>query len=577
MGLFQQAMLTYDNLSEKVGVLQEGKKEPLCPIAHIIAKAQIEVTITKEGNFVDAKIVDKDNEKTVIPATESSASRSSGIAPHILSDQLGYLTKIVQNEKKNKESKFEVYMNQLKDYMEFENAHEKVVSIYQYMKKECLLEDLIASEILKKDDKGKLQGKINGVEYEKCMVRWVVFSDEDKMHEECYRDSTLFENWQKYVLNKNEIVDLCILTGEQTVITQNHSKGVIAKDNGAKLLSANDTTGFTYRGRFTKVDQLPNIGFEVSQKAHLALRYLIANDGCYMGDSKSGRTFLWWNPKGKELIKFDEFGFQSKEETAEMSYKEQLFQTLTGYQKRFAVEDDVIVASFEAATTGRLAITYYSELKANDFFERVTNWYDEIILSERYIPTFKNIVEYAFGRENEKGWFAVDGNVLKKESQVLIQCMLEGRKIPIYYVKKLAGRATKQVLYDKKNRNRILITTCAVIRKYYNNQLEKEEFKLNLQENSTDRSYLFGRYLALAENIEYQSYSRDEKGKRDPNALRMQAAFAQKPFTTFRILEERLLPYKNKLSEGSKVYYKNLIQSIICQLDMASMDELNKP
>ncbi|MFI3226030.1 MAG: type I-C CRISPR-associated protein Cas8c/Csd1 [Clostridia bacterium] len=574
MGIFNQAMITYDNLSDKVGVLEDGKREPLCPICHIIAKAQIEVTITEDGEFNSARIIGKDEEKTIIPVTESSASRSSGVAPHILSDQLSYITKIIPDKKKSTYEKFEKYCSNLEIFINSKLAHKKAMAVFNYIFKERLLDDLIASSIIKKDETGALKGKINSTDYEKCLVRWCVLTNDDT-YDECHRDITLFKAWQDYVLSTNGNLDLCAVTGELTISTQNHAKGIVAKDNGAKLVSANDSSGFTYRGRFKNSNEIASIGFVASQKAHLALRYLVANNSVYMGDSNSGRTFLWWSPQGRKLVKFDDFGFKKSDSTELLNYKNELFQTLTGFKNNYDILDDIIVASFEAATTGRLSVTYYNEMNANDFFERISIWYENIAISDYYIPTFKNIIEYAFGRENDNGFFNADGNILKKESQVLLYCMLENRPIPSYYIKTLTTRATKQALYENKSRNRILLTACAIIRKFYNDKLMREEFKMVLDEKNADRSYLFGRYLAVAERLESQTYSNDEK--RETNAIRMQISFSQKPFTSFRALEERLISYKAKLPQGSKIYYQNLISEIISKLDIENISELNKP
>ena len=64
---------------------------PLTPVAHMNAKAQVEITLNREGEFVDANVVDKKDSVTLIPVTESSSGRSSGVAPHALCDMLPYI------------------------------------------------------------------------------------------------------------------------------------------------------------------------------------------------------------------------------------------------------------------------------------------------------------------------------------------------------------------------------------------------------------------------------------------------------------------------------------------------------
>ena len=77
----------------------------LLPFSHSTANAQIEITLIESGEIVSAKTIEKDDAVTIIPVTESSATRSSGISPHPLADKLIYLAKdynsFVENGKDN--------------------------------------------------------------------------------------------------------------------------------------------------------------------------------------------------------------------------------------------------------------------------------------------------------------------------------------------------------------------------------------------------------------------------------------------------------------------------------------------
>ena len=50
----------------------------------------------------------------------------------------------------------------------------------------------------------------------------------------------------------------------------------------------------------------------------------------------------------------------------------------------------------------------------------------------------------------------------------------------------------------------------------------------------------FGRLLAVMEKIERDTYDKDEM--REPNAIRMQAVFCERPYYVFKF-NERVLPY----------------------------------
>lgn len=86
-----------------------------------------------------------------------------------------------------------------------------------------------------------------------------------------------------------------------------------------------------------------------------------------------------------------------------------------------------------------------------------------------------------------------------------------------------------------------------------------------LDEKSTDRSYLYGRLLAVADAAESSTFGKGES--RTTNAKRYFEAFANRPCTTWDTIRRRLSPYLEKLdktnrSAYSENYYANLINTI---------------
>ncbi len=81
-----------------------------------------------------------------------------------------------------------------------------------------------------------------------------------------------------------------------------------------------------------------------------------------------------------------------------------------------------------------------------------------------------------------------------------------------------------------------------------------------LNKESRDRSYLYGRLLAVADRIEYRTFITGEN--RETNAKRFMNGFSQHPFRTWKIIEERIQPYKEKLDMKEKLVYEHLIEEI---------------
>lgn len=576
-----QLYLTYENNIGKNQ--QEGIT--LTPLAHMEANAQIEVTVDENGNFCRARKIDKTDAVTLIPVTEASAGRSSGIAPHMLSDTLSYIAgdfkKYCQEEKsaKKAEEKYKAYIEQLKTWHESAYTHPKAEAIYKYLSTQILISDLVKTGIITLTEENFFDsGKISGQTYEKSLVRFRVLNLQESQEDCTWEDSSLIAAYTNYFLSRqNGIEDVCYLTGKMQPRTENHPKGIIAANYGAKLVSANDSQGYTYKGRFQNSEQAYALSYEASQKVHSALTWLTKRQGVYVGTTDK-RTFICWNPQGRKTPNIlDPLGLIDEGEESGISdifYRKKLLKTLQGYRDQFDDTDDVIIMGLDAATTGRLSITYYKELLASDFFERIQywgetcNWFylkfteQKIPYSRIETPTFRRIVECAFGRE--KGNFIeVNDKVLKEQVQRLVKCMLDRQPMPRDIVHAVTVRASTPLAYSRGNRERVLSTACAVIKKYYQDRglWEKGEYeKMKLDLENRDRSYLFGRLLAVLEKVERVTYDRGES--REPNAIRLQSAYVNHPLKTWMILEDVLKPYYQKLKPGSREYYKNIISEI---------------
>ncbi len=548
----------------------------ITPIAHMNANAQIEVSLDENGNFKRAVRLEKKDGVTLIPVTESSASRSSGIAPHPLSDMLPYIAgdfgDYCEDEKQKKKSaeKFSCYIYQLKKWAESANSHPKVKVIYMYLKKKCLMDDLIKSGIVALNENGKLDvQKISGQSYEKVIVRFLVSGNPT------WTDGTLIEAYTDYYfLAQTGKRDICYLTGEEKILSENHPKGIVAAAYGAKLVSANDVQGYTYRGRFHDSEQAYGLSYEASQKIHSALTWLIKKQGVTIG-TKEKRTFVCWNPKGKEVPDIWDFGLESEQsKDSGPEYHKKMVKTLYGYMEQFEVDDQIVVMGLEAATTGRLSITYYNEFSAIDFISRIIEWGDTCrwnylkLTGEKKpyykeeTPSFRRIVECAFGMQRGN-FIEVDDKILKERTQRLLKCMLEKQLLPMDLLQALVQRASTPLADSSWNRECVLSTACAMIAKCnYDRKSDGKgvEEQMKLDSNNQNRSYLFGRLLAVLEKIERMTYERGET--REPNAIRLQSAYVNHPMQTWKILEDAVKPYFQKLYPKKREDYRTLISEI---------------
>ena len=96
-----------------------------------------------------------------------------------------------------------------------------------------------------------------------------------------------------------------------------------------------------------------------------------------------------------------------------------------------------------------------------------------------------------------------------------------------------------------------------------------------LEPERMDRSYQFGRLLAVMEKVERDTNGSGES--REPNAIRLQSVFCQRPMATAANLEKQLeRAYFPRLKPGSRIWYKNLMGEIVGVISNVPGEE-NKP
>lgn len=580
MGLFQKAVETYDNMKSLAGVESEERKAALAPIGFITTGVQIEITVTEDGEFRGAEQIfdisedskgksQKSEKKIIIPVTEKSLKRTNTAAtsPHPLCDKLMYMCP------ENKES-YEAYLEQLQDWCDSEFACPKIKAILKYVKKGTIQADIASV--------GKIKVKKD------TFVCWRVLSTDCAEPEEVWKSRSVIDSYINYYQSKIDASPekaLCYVSGELIMPADKHPGGVVS--GMAKLISSNDKKNFTYKGRFSDDSEALTVGFISSQKAHNALKWVVSNDGFRYGN----RMFVCWNPKGKKTKNpfaslFPDFS-EAEENPTPTNYREILAKTVLGYKNNFKPEDETVTAVFEAISDGRISVCYYSEMKAEDFLERLRFW-DETTawLYRRFgvapdlvkSPDLKSIIDAAYGvprTSGENQTVETDEKVLAIAMQRLLLCRLEKAPFPADIMRSAVQKCSSLQLYDKLNREKQLFTTCAIIKKYIYDRF-KEEWNMALEPEKKNRSYQFGRLLAVLEKAERGAFDNSEK--REPNAIRMWSLFVKRPmYATTVIIEQLKNAYYPRLEPGERGYYDKLIEGIMRVISEFPENEIGKP
>lgn len=594
----------YEINRDKIGVIEYRGENPyvLLPPFHTTVTAQITVTIDQDGNFVTAQQVDSNDKFTIIPITEKSGSRTAGKEPHPLCDNLKYLAGDYAKYYEEDGSCHELYISQLKEWAESECCHEKVKAIYSYLKKGTLIFDLVAHRILKLNEQNQLdeQENIQGIPQAKAFVRFIVRSSNADFSElkpdECWKDKTLQDCYINYVRSQEKEKELCYLTGNIEAVSYLHSKKIRNEGDGAKLISANDSQNFTYRGRFASKEEAFAIGHESSQKVHNALKWIIR---------KQGKTFDtlvivtwesnllsmpgWYEDTEAITSKYDWGDEEEIVSDGNGITAENFYRALQGYEKGVENTSSMILLGFDAATSGRLAMVEEMTLTSARYLENVRKWHEDCSwIHEKWkdkkriqfsgMVGVKDIADILFGIESKGGLTIADTNGKKLYAEVakrILPCIWNGSRIPYDYVNRAVLKASTPLAYkEQKNWERVLTLACSLVKKNRNERYG-EEWNVALDKKQKDRNYLYGRLLAVADRIEYRTY--DDKDKaRVTNAKRYMSTFSQRPFETWKVIEESIQPYMNKLQIAERRFYENVLNDIYELFDADSFQDNKK-
>nr|WP_255654326.1 type I-C CRISPR-associated protein Cas8c/Csd1 [Cohnella sp. REN36] len=569
---------TYESHLDQIGKIEKKRNEQeytLLPISHTTQTAHIEVRITEDGEFHSANVIEKGNAITLIPCTEDSASRAGAVvAPYPLHDKISYVAGdfAAYGGQVKKEEPFQAYISNLRAWAESPYAVNQIKSIYRYLSKGHLIQDLVAERVLHVDENNRLIEKWDKPDIkppifsvmvggpESLFVRFNVYSP--KLYAEVWKDPAVYESFIRYYREELREDDLCYVTGEMRPSTDKHANKIRNAADKAKLISANDKSGFTYRGRFADSREAANISYEVSQKAHNALKWLINRQGKIIDQ----RVFLVWGNEDPDIPSLADDPFAIPEaagpakDTAAYTAKEyalEVSKALDGYRNRLsrASKENVNILVLDSATTGRMAVLYYRNMDKRLYLDRLVKWHTTCAWLHRYhtaaegdrfhfygAPATKDIAFASYGpRAGDK--------VVKGLMERMLPCILdEQREIPRDIVSSACQRASNPIGMERWEWEKTLSITCALVNHQY-----KGGYQVALDYDNHDRDYLFGRLLAVADVLERVALEEN----RSTNAIRYMNAFSRHPARTWGTIQASLQPYQARL--GAKATYWNKI------------------
>ncbi|WP_282109990.1 type I-C CRISPR-associated protein Cas8c/Csd1 [Shewanella algicola] len=566
-------------------------EQQVMPICHTLQNAHIHIVINNQGEFIRAEVLEK--AQVVLPATEQSAGRSSGLCAHALADKIQYVAKDYADFGGIKKSGFELYKRQLKAWCDSEHSHPAVSAVYQYIAKGSVVADLIAEKVLHVQD-GQLLTKWQGegetpallkilpkekglFDQGSALVCWSVEIPGDPQSK-TWLAPNIQQSWIAFDSKNGDSTALCYVTGEDKLVASNHPAKIRHSGDKAKLISANDKSGYTFRGRFLSNEEACNISFEVTQKAHNALRCLLTKQSVFRNGDQ---VYLAWAVSGKEVPKPTELDFNdlasfldetdSVDHTQDLgrAYANQLKRYFNGIKTKKQLDDNEQIAllGLDSATPGRMGILYYRETIAKEFLSRLEQWQFDLGWQQRVkineqwqwvnsAPSLYRVLDGVYG-DVLKSADTLKKNLITR----LYPCIVEGKPIPQDVMQSAFHRAINRVAY-KSDQTWLWLQNlgiaCALIKGFYirtTNSTIQKEYPMALQQENASRDYLFGRLLAVANKVEKIALSSSE-ANRLTTAERFMTQFVNRPSSTWLNISNALVPYQQRLFNNYQGYDK---------------------
>lgn len=586
----------YRKCEEEGLVDKQDEAVTLLPLYHSSMRSDgkniVRATITKEGELVSADYL-PDSEIIVFPVTAESMARTSAPQAHPLVDKMAYSF--------GDEKKRNLYCLAFEDYLAYERSIGEgafLSSIANYLSQATF--DELVRHVLKTSDytRDKLtvtlpeneQSKKKTVAFDNVFLTFEVINFDNAKNLSVTNAVRLHERYAHYYESKLEGKGICALSGEEDAITNVH-RGVLGT---AKLISVSNHTE-TYKGRFSEKTDVAHIGQRTTERAHQMLTYLLKNldSSVYMGGS--ARLINWFSGDVMNKSEFElPIGRRSLfMEIEESDYRptdhetKEIAKSFLRGEQYFEASEDYNLLLIDQPAPGRVAAKGFYRIPVSELFQNLSAWthrysrprfsFTERVIKER-TPHLRTMMLAAYGVE-QNGRLEINKESFSKDQyQKLIFAMIEGREVPKNIREALKHNIRMRSHYDK-TWTLVVETALSVLQ----HEIKGGE-KTMLDNKETDRSYLFGRLLAVYREMEASVRRQDGAKDFTTNAERYWAQYLNSPARMMVVLRNRAEPYRVRLSKlglgGLRVRYEKAESEILRMLndshDLSPMT-FNKP
>ena len=551
MDIYTSLLKSYDYALENGLVdVHDGNSTILLPLYHTNMQSNgeniINILLDKQGNFLSANFLEKD-EIIIFPVTQDSIARSGKYPPsHPLVDKISYLIK--DNERLH-EMYVESFFNLIQGISD-DNVRNFLKAIKNFIFKDDffeIIETYIQENEGKKIDIANTFLTFSISRY--ISGRTVSVTDYVELHNQ-YID---------YVESLDLPKGICNISGEEQQLTSKH-RGLLGN---AKLISVSNNKE-NYQGRFSNGEDIISVGYKTSEKIHLMLKFLLENRNTNIRLREQQYLVNWFSDdlaNNSEIdyvtpSTFSISGALSVFDNANNAKLTTEANELIGNsfikgKQRFSDASKYYVAILDKASNGRISLKYFRELSISQLYRNLQKWQNNYTWeyfeqkSKKVvctIPSMGQMILSSYGIENNHKLELNNDKFFKDQFQKIVMALIDGQKIPSNLEKAMEQNIKQRLKYEEKW-NTVMYTALAI----FHNRNE-EDLKNMLDENNTNRSYLFGRLLAVLERIEDATYATGKDGnKRVTNAQKFWTSYSNNPATYMQTLLTKTQYYEQTL------------------------------
>ncbi len=567
MDFFTALLKAYENAEETGWVDSPEKGETiLLPIYHTSLKSNgkniITVKLDQSGQLIKAEFLEAD--KTIIfPVTSDSVARAGkNPAPHPLVDKLNYYVSEIN------QTQYETYHAQLENWISF--CQDSQVKSYLQLIQQFIQQPEFLNFILKslfsteyKRDGLKIRTIVGGkekiIDLSAYFLEFTVDNFIGVQTVSVTNFKALHEAYIDYTEAKEAQKIICNISGKEEVLAAKH-RGLIGN---AKLISVSNN-GETYKGRFKERDDVFTVGNQTSEKIHLMAKFFLENSNTHTWLGSGQHLINWFDDDlaNQSLLDITRTSIDDEEEDDEdevtRSFISQdnknIRDSFIRGRKLFHDSASYYAAILNKTNDGRIALKYFRQLQASQLLQHLEKWQSNYSWEARkkngqyYLktPSLNDIVTVAYGVDRDR-FLELDNDSFRSDQfQKLVSSLLDGKPVPNSIVKKIENNIKQRQKY-RKHWWQVQQVSLGILHKQ-----KGEEFTPMLDHTNTDRSYLFGRLLAIFELIEAVRYHLDgNDSDRITNADRYWTAYTGQPAKMMEHLTNKVKPYEEVVKLNS--------------------------